>query len=79
MKLFACLLLMSVPAAAQQAPVPDPALAALYFAEAHALAARDAGRLWGRPLASPMIFADPRTRAAVASVADAEGRLSRQG
>lgn len=79
MKLFACLLLMSVPAAAQQPPVPDPALAARYFAEAHALAARDAGRLWGRSLASPMLFADPRTRAAVASVADAEGRLTRQG
>ena len=78
MKGFMVLLLLAAPAAAQQAPI-DAALAAHYFAEANQLAERDAGRLWGKPLSSPLIFADPRTRAAVASKPDVEGRLDQQG
>ncbi len=55
---------------------PDPATAAMYFAEARALAERDAGRLWGVRLDGPMLFVDPATRRAVANQADTEERLS---
>lgn len=58
---------------------PDRALAARYFAEAHALAARDAGRLWGVSLDGPLIFVDAPSRLAVADRADAEGKLARDG
>ena len=79
MKPILLLLLMAAPAAAQQEAAIDPALAARYFAEAHALTQRDGGRLWGKSIASPLIFADPRTRSVVASAADAEGKLTRHG
>lgn len=55
---------------------PDPAAAATYFAEARALADRDAGRLWGVRLDGPMLFVDPTTRLAVANRADAVGKLA---
>ena len=65
----------------QQAPAPaiDIDLAARYFAEAQAIAQRDAGKLWGKPIASPLIFADARTRTVVASERDAKGVLQPQG
>ncbi|MET0646957.1 MAG: hypothetical protein ABW208_10080 [Pyrinomonadaceae bacterium] len=57
----------------------DAAVAGRYFAEARALCARDGGRLWGRSLCGPMMFADPATRAVVASEPDREGVLKRSG
>ena len=65
--------------ALQQAPSIDVDLASRYFAEARALAAADAGSLWGKPLASPIIFADPRTRMVAASERDANGALQANG
>ena len=73
MKLLFALLLT------QQAPPIDGQLAAQYFAEAQQIAARDAGKLWGKPLTSPLIFADPRTRAVVTSERDAQAALQPQG
>src|SRR5215207_9473911 len=58
---------------------PDVATAGRYFAEARALCGRDGGRLWGRSLCGPMMFADPTTRAVMASEADREGVLKRSG
>lgn len=55
---------------------PDPVTAATYFAEAGALADRDAGTLWGVRLDGPMLFVDPETRRAVANQGDTAGRLS---
>ncbi|HEX8293780.1 MAG TPA: hypothetical protein VF570_18595 [Pyrinomonadaceae bacterium] len=57
----------------------DAAVAGRYFAEARALCARDGGRLWGRSLCGPMMFADPLTRSVVASEPDGEGVLRRSG
>jgi hypothetical protein len=64
---------------ATQSASLDAAVAGRYFAEARALCARDGGRLWGRSLCGPMMFADPSTRAVVASEPDAEGVLKRSG
>jgi len=64
--------------AQEKSPI-DLGLAKRYFAEARTLSDRDAGRLWGRPLYGPMIFADPGSRAIVADRADQEGRLRPQG
>ncbi|HYA98042.1 MAG TPA: hypothetical protein VEH49_08105, partial [Methylomirabilota bacterium] len=61
-----------------QKPAIDPALARQYFAEARKLSEADGGRLWGKPLYGPMLFADPGTSFVVASQADAEGRLKEQ-
>lgn len=58
--------------ARQAIPVGD---ATRYFAEARRLSDADAGRLWGRPLYGPLLFADPATRAVVANEADAQGLL----
>lgn len=64
----------------QQAADPIPIDAALRaFAEAKAAAERDGGRLWGRSLDGPLILVDPATRFAVASRADAEGKLAPRG
>jgi len=65
--------------AAAQGGALDEATAARYFAEARALCEGDGGRLWGRSLCGPMMFADPSTRVAVASEPDAEGILKRSG
>jgi hypothetical protein len=57
-------------------PAPiDLTMAKSYFAEARRLAASDGGKLWGKSLAGPMLFVDPRTRFAAANQADAEGKL----
>lgn len=64
---------------AKQSRGLEAADAGRYFAEARALCARDGGRLWGRSLCGPMMFADPSTRAVVASEPDGEGVLKRSG
>jgi hypothetical protein len=87
MRLLAAALLSLAPAAASSLPAQaaggaaavDTAEARRLFAEARALSARDAGRLWGVRLAGPMLLADPATRAVAADRADAEGRLARRG
>ena len=55
------------------------AQARTWFAEARALCAADDGRTWGVSLCGPMMLVDPKTRAVVASQADARGRLREQG
>jgi hypothetical protein len=70
---------VSAASTAAQSSALDAAAACLYFAEARELCARDGGRLWGRSLCGPMMFADPKTRAVVASVPDGEGVLKRSG
>jgi len=63
---------------ASDAPI-DPRLARRYFDEAKAISDRDAGKLWGRRLFGPMMFADASTRAIVADRADQEGKLRAEG
>jgi hypothetical protein len=77
--LAAGILTFSAASAAAQASSLDATAAGRYFAEARALCARDGGRLWGRSLCGPMMFADPQTRAVVASEPDGEGLLKRSG
>lgn len=68
------------PALTAQDVLPiDTVMARRYFEEAAALTARDGGRLWGRSLAGPLLFVDRATRAVVAEVPDAEGRLRPAG
>lgn len=68
-------LLTTLIAAAQPASI-DPQAARSAFAELGAASQADGGALWGRPMARPMMFADPVSRAVVADRADAEGRLT---
>lgn len=49
------------------------------FEEVRLAAAEDAGKLWGMPLAGPMIFVDRKTRFAVANQRDDEGALKPDG
>ena len=56
------------------API-DPAAARAAIEGLRAIAAADAGGLWGAPLDGPLLFVEPATRTAVAEVPDAEGRL----
>lgn len=58
---------------------PDTALARQYFAEAHAVARRDGGKLWGVPLDGTLIFGDLATRQVVAERGDTAGVLRRVG
>jgi hypothetical protein len=55
-----------------------PKIARQCFQEAQELCEQDAGRLWGVSLCGPIIFADPKTRAVIASQADREGLLAQQ-
>src|SRR5690348_11266371 len=57
----------------------DLRLANRYFHEAETLWKQDGGRLWGRPLNGPLLFVDRKTRHVVASQADAEGCLRKEG
>ena len=50
-----------------------------YFQEAQALCEKDGSKLWGVSLCSPMLLVDSQTRQLVASQADAEGKLTREG
>jgi hypothetical protein len=65
--------------AASQGRTLEEAAAGRYFAEARALCARDGGRLWGRSLCGPMMFADSSTRAVWASEPDRDGLLKQSG
>jgi hypothetical protein len=62
-------------AAAQGAPAIDLAEAREVLAAAVALDRPDLSSLWGRPIACPLLLADPRTRQAVASHGDSGGIL----
>lgn len=66
-------------ATATEKPAIDTKLAARYFAEAERLWKEDNGKLWGKSSAGPILFADPKTRFAVANQADAEGNLKPDG
>ena len=62
------------------APQPiDLHAAAQAVSEAKQGCERDAGRLWGKPLCSPILLVDPKTRAVVANQADANGELTPKG
>lgn len=62
-----------------QSPSIDSVLAAQYFRQAEALSKQDGSRLWNKALYGPMLFADRNTRAVVANMPDAEGKLVKQG
>lgn len=53
----------------------DTALARQYFQEASALMARDAGRLWGRSLAGPLLLVDRASRRVLTETPDSAGLL----
>ena len=73
-------LLLALPVAARAQSMPiDTALALAYFDELRRSGSADAGALWGRAVHGPMIFVDPSSGAIVASEADREGLLQRQG
>jgi hypothetical protein len=74
---LACALLFAyfAPAAAAQDGPIAPDDARLYFGELRELAAADAGRMWGRSLAGPVLFVDRASRAVIASAADPGGHL----
>jgi hypothetical protein len=57
----------------------DAKLAAMYFQEADQICRLDGGKLWGKSLCRPMMFADPRTRMVVANRSDEESKLTKQG
>ena len=61
-------------ASAQTTPIDIPT-ARLYFSEAKQLGAADAGRLWGKPVAGPILFVDPATGFIVANRADRDGKF----
>lgn len=60
---------------AQQDSAIDLERAALVYGETEEAALEDDGKLWGVSLLGPILFADPRTRQAVANQPDEEGRL----
>ena len=75
MKRAFALLIVALPTAASaQSPI-DVAYARSYFEELRQLGAADAGKLWGRRVDGPMLFADRATQQVVANVADKEGKL----
>jgi hypothetical protein len=76
---FLALLLLTPLASKAQQQAIDTQLAEQYFQEARAICARDGGELWGVRLDGPLMLVDRNTRMIVASQADAEGRLTRQG
>ena len=55
-----------------------PAIARQCFEEAQEVCEKDGGRLWRISLCGPILFADPKTRAVIASQADREGLLMPQ-
>src|SRR5208283_795581 len=63
--------------ASAQSPI-DLQLAARYFQEAKWASDDDGGKLWGRRLYGPMLFADPQTRSVVANQGDKDGKLHRE-
>ena len=73
-----CFAAIAAQFAGAQSKTIDVAQAKQYFAEARRICEKDAGKLWGKSLCAPMIFADPQTRGVVANQADAESRLKEQ-
>lgn len=71
------LAVLQAPPSASASPI-DLAEAKAAFALHARLAAADGGALWGHSLGGPMLFVEPRTRFAVGSQADAEGKLKAQ-
>ncbi len=57
----------------------DLVQAAAVFKEADEVFRNDDGKLWGMNLVGPMMFVDAETRAIVANMADAEGKLTQAG
>jgi hypothetical protein len=81
---FLAVLGQAAVACSQPTPTGKPApidleLAKTYFGEARRLAESDGGQLWGKSLAGPLLFVEPRTRSAVANQADAEKKLKPAG
>ena len=66
------------PGAAQTSAI-DLETARSYFAELKRLGEMDRGRLWGRPVAGAMMFADARSRTVVANMPDTLGLLREVG
>jgi hypothetical protein len=77
LRTLAVILLLATTAAAQQGI--NLAEAEQYFADAQQVCNADAGKLWGVSLCGPLLFADQASRMVVASQADAEGKLQKQG
>lgn len=76
--LLAALAAIAWQTAGAQSKGIDVVQAKQYFDEASRICQKDAGKLWGKSLCAPMIFADPETRGVVANQADAESRLKLQ-
>ncbi|HJR72180.1 MAG TPA: hypothetical protein VJ806_00910 [Luteimonas sp.] len=76
--LIPLLMCAAIPAYAEEGPIPI-AEARAVFAQAQSLCKADGGRLWGASLCAPIMLVDPKTRAIVASRADAKGALRAQG
>ena len=57
----------------------SPQIALQCFREAQEVWAADGGKLWGVSLSRPILFVDRQTRAVIASQADSEGLLTREG
>jgi hypothetical protein len=57
----------------------DPAKAAAAFAEAEKVSAKDDGKLWGKALYGPMLFAQSDSRSVVANEDPGGGLLQKQG
>jgi len=81
------IVLFNAPAPAQGDAAPPGAasppidlnLARQYFAEVKAIAEKDDGALWGRPLDGPMLFVDRATRFVAANARDSAGVLDPAG
>src|SRR5437764_12722811 len=71
--------ILFLPCARAAESAVDPATAAQYFAEARELCERDGGKLWGHSLSGPILLVDPASREVVASEADREGLLKKNG
>ncbi len=70
--LLVLFLLLPVATAGQSAPIDTPT-AREYFEEVRQIGIADAGRLWGKSVAGPLLFVDPSTGSIVANRADARG------
>lgn len=68
-------LLITVSKAQAQTGAIDASVARSYFNELKELGAADAGKLWGRQVAGPMLLVDAEARVAVANEPDRHGLL----
>jgi hypothetical protein len=75
---FGCFATIAAQIAGAQSKPVDGAQAKQYFDEARTICEKDAGKLWGKSLCAPMIFADPQSRGVVANQPDAGARLKDQ-